>query len=153
MMKKLLALSAISMFAVGVAGAGELRDNVGAGLGSMIFEGQSGLIQQVLAATTNGSCGNQTFAISSGTLGAKQATTLVQNEQLRRFVADNMDNLARDMAIGRGESLDTLTELMGIPAAGRAAFEQKLQANFGRIYSSPTVTHLDVIQTLASLES
>lgn len=152
-MKKILALAAIAAVSAGMAWADELRDNVGVGLGTMIFEGQTGLVQQVLAATTNGCSGTQTFAISSGTSNAKQPATIVKNEGLRLFVRDNMDNLARDMAVGQGESLDTLAELMNVPAVERAAFNQKLQANFGKVYSTADVTHLEVIQNLAKLQS
>ncbi len=152
-MKKILMLSAAAVMAASVAGASELRDNVGVGLGTIIFEGQTGLVQQVLAATTNGSFGSQTFAISSGTSDAKQPAYIVKNKELRLFVAENMDNLAREMAAGRGESLDTLAELMAVPANQRVAFNQKLQTNFSKIYTSSTVTSLEVIQHLASLQS
>ena len=152
-MKKFLALSALALTSAGAAWAGDPRDNTGVGLGTLIFEGQSGLVQQVLAATTNGSFGNQTFAISSGTSGAKQPSSIVKNEELRQFVTGNMDNLARDMATGRGETLDTLAELMNVPAAERSAFNQKLQANFGKVYTSAAVTNTEVIENLAKLQS
>ncbi len=127
------------------------KNNVGIGLGTIIFNGQEGLVSQVCAATTNGSFGNQTFAISSGTLGAEQPSTLVRNETLKIFVASNMDNLARDIAAGKGESLDTVAELLAVPADQRAAFCRRAKANFGAIYGSEKVTHLDVVQALTDL--
>lgn len=150
MMKRTL-VAALVAVGIGAVNADQLRDNVGIGLGTMIFEGQTGLVQQVLAATTNGSCGNQTFAISSGTLGAQQPASIVQNRELREFVAGNMQSLARDIAIGRGESLDTLAELMEVSTGERDAFAHKLQANFSRIYPKPTVTDLDVLRNLETV--
>ena len=151
-MKKLIG-TAMLVAVCGLAYADELQDNVGIGFGTMIFQGQTGLVQQVLAATTNGSFGNQTFAISSGTLGAQKPYSIVKNETLRKFVAGNMDNLARDMATGQGETLDTLADLMAVPAAKRGAFRNKLQANFTKIYTSPDVTHLEVLRNLEKVNS
>ncbi|OPZ25440.1 MAG: hypothetical protein BWZ02_02457 [Lentisphaerae bacterium ADurb.BinA184] len=153
-MKKLLVAGLVSVAACGVWAQGsDLEYNVGVGLGTEIFRGQDGLVQQVLAATTNGSFGNQTFAISSGTLGARQAETLVQNKQLREFVAQNMDNLARDIASGRGETLNAVSDLMAVPTVARDAYHRKLQSSFDRIYSSETVTSNDVVQRLVELRS
>ncbi|HKB84382.1 MAG TPA: DUF3015 family protein, partial [Burkholderiales bacterium] len=51
-------------------------DNVGTcGWGSKLFDGQKGAAPQVLAVTTNGTFGNQTFGISSGTSGCTQDGT------------------------------------------------------------------------------
>ena len=43
--------------------------DTGCGVGTMIFKGKSGLAPHVLAVTTNGTFGNQTFGMTSGTLG------------------------------------------------------------------------------------
>ena len=151
MFTKLLSAT-LPLLAVGALSAASLQDNVGIGLGTMLFEGKDGLVSQISAATTNGSCGNQTFAITSGTLGATRPDSFfAKNEQLRNFVRDNMDALASDMAVGSGETLSTLAELMLVPESDRAAFSKRLQDNFGAIYSSPSVTHIEVIDHLAKV--
>jgi hypothetical protein len=150
-MKKLLLPVAALVAAAGLHAADDLRQNVGIGVGTMIFEGQSGLLSQICAATTNGCFGNQTFAITTGTLGARPWTGIVSNGEVQGFVRDNMDRLARDMAAGQGEAIDTLAELIAVPAAERATFAQKLQANFGVIYASPTVTSTEVVENLAKV--
>jgi len=150
-MKKLIG-AALLAAACGMVHADDLQDNVGIGVGTLIFRGQDGLAQQVLAATTNGISG-QTFAISSGTLGAKQPDSIVKRETLKKFVAENMDNLARDMATGKGETLNTLADLMAVPTEERTQFGKKLQANFGKIYTSMDITHIDVIRNLEKLNS
>jgi hypothetical protein len=147
-MKKSL-LFAAPLFLCGSLHAADLQDNVGIGLGTMLFEGKDGLLSQICAATTNGSFGNQTFAITSGTLGAKRPDSFVKNEQLNNFVKDNLDTLALNMATGSGETLDTLAELMNVPAADRAAFEKTLQANFDHIFTGPSVSHTEVLANLA----
>ncbi len=147
-MKRLLFLLAGLLGAATLAG--DLRDNVGVGLGTIACESKEGLISHVCAATTNGIYGNQTFAITSGTSGAKPWHGLVRREALQRFIADNMDVLAREIAMGRGEHLDALTELLAVPAVRQAAFRRQLQASFDRIYSSGAVTHLDVLAAVSA---
>ncbi len=147
-MKKLTVIfSVLIALAIG-SHAQDIQRNTGAGLGYMIFEGQDGLLSQVLAVTTNGTFGNQTFAITSGTLGASQPDSIVQNQKLENFVAENMDNLAHDIAVGSGESLDTLVELMQVEEASRPAVRQTLKQNFATIYASDEVTHQDVINSV-----
>ena len=67
MMKKLLAIAVLSTSAsVAIA-----DQDIGCGLGTMVFAGQSGPIFKVLGATTNGTFGNQTFGITTGTQGCQ----------------------------------------------------------------------------------
>jgi hypothetical protein len=149
-MKRILFVAVLGVLAL-AAQAQPPKDNVGIGIGTIIFDGQEGLLSQICAATTNGCFGNQTFAISTGTLGADQPSTLVRTETLKQFVAGNMDNLAQDIAVGKGEALDTVAELLAVPADKRADFCKRAQASFGSIYSSDKVTHQDVLQALDEL--
>jgi hypothetical protein len=125
--------------------------NVGCGIGTMVFEGQDGLISQVLAVTTNGIFGNQTFGVSTGTLGCDRPAAFVQNEEINQFVVENMDNLAVDIATGQGESLDALSRLIQVPAEKRADFNAALQANFETIYPTPQITHDHVLEQIAAV--
>jgi len=150
-MRKLLLPVAALIAAVSLHAADDLRQNVGVGVGTMIFEGQSGLLSQVCAATTNGICANQTFAITTGTLGANKWTGIVSNGEVQTFVKENMDQLAREMAAGGGESVTTLAELIAVPATERAEFAKTLQAQFDVIYASPTITSTEVVENLAKV--
>ena len=133
-----------------LAGVGWAADpkNTGCGLGSMVFEGQNGLMSQTLAATTNGIFGNQTFGITSGTSNCEQYKTFAYNEKVDIFVAENMDNLARDIARGQGEYVNTLAVLMEVPDVKKASFRSQLQAHFSDIYTSDKVTHSEVVQNI-----
>jgi hypothetical protein len=152
-MKKVLLTSTVLFFmASGIAfAAGAPRDNCGCGLGTLLFDGKGGLVQQILAATTNGFLGTQTFGISSGTLECNQPSKWASNEQLNKFVAANMDNLAKDAAMGQGEYVETLAELMDVPGSKRVEFSQMLQENFSNIFTEESVSHLDVIENIAHL--
>jgi len=134
--------------AMGAAYADQPRDNTGCGWGAMAWEGKDGLVFQVLAATTNGTFGNQTFGITTGTADCEKAPSFASNEELNRFVAENMDNLASDVAVGQGEYIESLAELMDIPDAQKIGFYYTLQANFSEIFSGD-VSHVDVLESLA----
>jgi len=127
--------------------------NTGCGLGSMAFEGQNGLVSQTFAATTNGTSGNQTFGITSGTSNCEQYKTFTMNEKVNSFVADNMDSVAKDIAKGEGEYLDTMASLMHVDQAQRPQLYAALQKNFSRIYSSPLVTPADVLVSISEVTS
>jgi hypothetical protein len=64
-----------------------------------------------------------------------------------------MDNIAKDIAMGKGESLDTLSELMDVSVDKRPAFYEKLQANFSRIFTSEKVEAADVIDNILSIST
>jgi len=150
-MKKAFVVGGILVMAVVVlSGSGWAVDqkNTGCGLGSMVFEGQNGLVSQTFAATTNGTFGNQTFGITSGTSNCEQYQTFAYNEKLNTFVADNMDNLARDIARGNGEYVNTLAVLMDVPEGQRISFRSRLQNHFSEIYTSDKVSHSEVVQNI-----
>ena len=153
-MKKLFVLLFVGFMVIGISTALFAdQKNYGCGLGSMAFEGNDGLISQVSAATTNGTFGNQTFGITSGTSNCTQYSEWTSNEKVNVFVTDNMDSLAKDIAKGKGEHLDTLASLMNIPQKDRAAFNSKLQKNFSRIYTFGDVTAMEVIRNIEAVIS
>ncbi len=132
-----------SAFAAGYGAAG-------CGLGGMVIGDQPGMIQLV-ATFLNGICANQTFGITSGTLGCASPGKMAKNDQLNEFVAANMDNLAKDIAAGRGETLDAFAELMKVPVSERTAFNKKLQANFSKIFTSDKVVLADVVDNVITV--
>ena len=121
-------------------------DSTGCGLGSMVWDGQQGIAPQVLAVTTNGTSGNQTFGITSGTLGCEQDGVIQSSAQLGMYTGSNMDALARDMSTGSGESLHGLADILEVSAEDRPRFFAALQENYASIFSSSDVTAEDVVQ-------
>jgi hypothetical protein len=130
---------------LGAAGAqaqdqGETASSAGCGVGTILFEGQQGVAPQVLAVTTNGTFGNQTFGISSGTLGCTQDGVVRPPTDVRMLLMSSLDNLATDVARGEGETLDSLAQAMAIHDPDRAVFFAALQENFTRIFPSENVS-------------
>lgn len=120
-------------------------DNVGGcGWGSKLFDGQKGVFPQILAVTTNGTSGNQTFGISSGTSGCTQDGVVSSRWKTAAFIDSNMNKLAQDISRGEGETIDSLGHLAGVQAEDKAKFAVALKDNFGKIFSSENVTSADV---------
>ena len=156
MKRKFLVLTVVALavlLTAGVAGAVN-KSNTGCGLGYLLLKdsGDSTLME-VLATCTNGTSGNQTFGITTGTLECEQPKSFASSERLNEFVAKNMDNLATDIAAGQGESLDTLAELMEVPSADRTGFYAKLQGNFESIFTSTDVQSAQVIDNIVKVAS
>jgi len=102
---------------------------------------------QVSAVTTNSTSGNQTFGITSGTLGCEKPTKFVNNEKLQNFVTKNMDQIAMDAARGNGESIKTLAKLMNVKDVN--SFAANLHDNFDKIFVSENVNSAQVIDNIA----
>jgi hypothetical protein len=124
-------------------------DNVGGcGVGSMVFKGQKGIAPQVLAVTTNGSTGNQTFGITSGTLGCTQDGVVTSNMKTAMFIESNKDQLARDMSVGSGETLAALSHLLGVETQDQIAFNRLAKDNVARIFKTESVATEQVVASL-----
>ena len=130
------------------------QNNIGTcGWGAKLFDGQSGIAPQVLAVTTNGTSGNQTFGITTGTSGCTQDGVVRSTWKTAMFIDGNKDRLARDMSIGNGETLDSLAHLIGVREEDRAAFGRVMQANVSVIFPSGSTTDDSMIALRQVLRS
>lgn len=150
---KRISLSAVvvaaAMAALPIASHAAGDDDVGScGWGSKAWEGQSGLAPKILAVTTNGTSGNQTFAITSGTSGCTQDGTVKSNWKLSSFIEDNKSKLARDMSRGSGETLEAVVQLIGVSEQDKAAFVQSARDNMARIFPSTEASTKDILAGL-----
>jgi hypothetical protein len=137
-MKK--SLVALSLTLLAGAAFADANNNVGScGLGSKLFAGQSGVFPQVLAVTTNGTLGNQTFGISSGTLGCTQDGMVSSSWKSAMFIDGNKLTLARDAAAGKGESLEALASVMGVKSEDKAALFSTLKDQFAVVFADEAV--------------
>ncbi len=146
MNKKIAIAALLTLSPIGVAMA--QANNVGCGVGSIIFEGQSGVAPQVLAATTNGILGNQTFGISSATLGCAKDGVVDVPGPMAMFIDTNLDKLAYEMAAGEGETLESLAALIGVEESDKSAFFAATRANFSEIIASEQTNSQEVIAAL-----
>jgi len=150
MKRKILALGTLVL---ALSNAPAFADeDVGCGIGTMLWNGQKGVPQKVLASFTNVVLFNQWFGISSGTLGCSSNTTIKSKAVIKEYANANVDRLAAEMSMGQGEHLTTMAELQGIkPGADRQAYYSMLQQNFASIYSSSNVTGSQVVDHVEAL--
>lgn len=149
-MKKVIVATALisaSAFTYAAGGHGP----AGCGLGTaVILKDANEWHEHVLAATTNGTSGNQTFGMTSGTLGCEDAGGPLKAD-IQRYIDGNLDQLASDTARGEGDSLAALADLMNIESADRALFNQRLQANFDQLFQSENATSGDMAEVLSAI--
>lgn len=144
-MKKIL-ISAVAVLALSTS-VMAANNQTGCGLGGAVIKNPNSAVLYSLQATTNGTSGNQTFGITSGTSGCKKAK-FVMNERASEFVASNMDVLAKEIAVGHGESINTLAELLSVE--DKATFASALQSNYNSIYTSQNVQMSDVLDNIST---
>ena len=151
MKKFLILLMALAFAALPVTPAfadASYGDGPGCGLGGEIFKGNKAVLHQVLAATTNGTFGLQTFGISTGTIGCTNNGKFASNEHATLFANLNFDNLSQEMAQGSGEHLASLATLLGVPAEQQPAFFAMTQEKYATLVQSGETTPAAMLKAL-----
>lgn len=143
-------IGSVMMVASSVAMASD--SGPGCGWGSMLFKGQSGKASHVVAATTNGTSGNNTFGMTSGTNGCDTSKT-ISYTGTSAVVFHNMDRLSNDIAKGDGEILSTVAAVMGIQEQDVPTFKRVMHENFDTLYPNSEVTSNQVLDTMIDLMS
>lgn len=118
----------------GLKGAPGAYGAAGCGLGAMAFKDQPGGLQ-IIAATLNGICANQTFGITFGTSNCGPSLFA---QGTRNFVEANREVLAKDIARGEGEAIGALTVINA--CADSRAVGAALQRRFGAIFPATDVS-------------
>lgn len=151
MKKAFLVLLVISMMAP-AAFAGAVRNNVGCGLGTLLFESagkpNGGWLSQMVASWTNASLSN-TFSMTTGTINCAGNINKVVSIEVYEFVTANMDNLAKDIAMGQGDTINSLGTMLAVKDVD--AFAGRLQANFSDIFPNADVQSDSVANKIIAL--
>jgi Protein of unknown function (DUF3015) len=112
--------------------------SAGCGLGSLVFGNQPGAVQ-ILAATTNGTFGSQTFGITSGTSNCGSGLMAMGT---KNFVEANREVLAKDISRGQGEAIGALTVINACQDSAKVG--AALQRNFSAIFPTESASNDDV---------
>lgn len=150
MKKYLLVTIGTMLFSSPVFAAG--YGDAGCGLGSMIFGNQKGPIQ-ILAATTNGTAGNQSFGVTSGTSNCDAKGMDTSKLEQEQFIASNFSGLAKDVASGEGEQLTVLAGLVGCPSTQQTHFNTVTQQNYDAIFASDAASPAEVLSAVKGVVS
>ena len=144
LMASILAGASASSFA-GVPGGDSC------GWGNMLFEGQSGLPIHVVASITNGTSGNNTLGMTSGTNGCSADGTLTYGGKPLINLGAIMDEFSEDVARGDGEALTAVAISMGVESGDRSHIKREMHSNFDALFPSDYVTADDVMASMLDL--
>jgi hypothetical protein len=142
----LLVLVSSTAFAANVKDPGGYG-MAGCGLGSMVFPQHDST--QILAATTNGTFGTQTFGITFGTSNCGSSGKLFSKEEVQNYIAANEPALKNDIARGNGETVDGLANIMG--AKDVAQFRATLKANYSKLFAKNDVSPQELTNNVYSV--
>ena len=142
-MKKILSAVVICAAFSLATSAHAVDSTGGCGLGSMAWRGQSGIIPQSLAITTNGIFGSNTFGVTFGTSGCDPNGRITggTGRMMLAFLEDNMEQFAMDAAAGKGETIETLAGIMNVDSD---KLGKEVQRNFAYIFPNDDVEAADV---------
>ena len=137
----------VALASVGVASSAhaEPYGTAGCGLGSIIFGNSTGIVQ-LLAATTNGLFGTQTFGITTGTSNC--VNTGSSSASAKAFIQANRETISKEIARGNGETISSLATLAGCSDA--ASVGSVLQQDFQSIFPNERVSDVDVSNSVVS---
>ncbi len=148
-MKKMLGMLAVLSVMCMAGNAHAIDSTGGCGLGSMAWRGQSGIIPQSLAITTNHMFSN-TIGVTLGTSGCDPngRVTGGTGKMVLAFLEDNMEQFALDASMGRGETIDTLAGILNVDGEALGVAVQK---EFDNIFTSDDVEVVEVALRLIDI--
>lgn len=114
------------------------------GWGNMLFKGQSGMIPHFAASITNGTSGNATFGMTTGTNGCSVNGTLTYGGTPLISMEGVLDEFIVDAANGQGDAMNAVAVSMGIQLEDRAVFAAAVHSNFNTIFPTSDVTAAEV---------
>lgn len=148
-MKKVILAAAL--LGSSVTAFAEAPGGPGCGWGNLLFKGQNGLPIHLLATLVNGTSGNATFGMTTGTNGCSTSGNLSYNGKSLLGMNGVLEEVAQDMAAGQGEALTALSVSMGIPSEERTHFNAVMHQNFSAIFTSKEVTAGEVADNITAV--
>lgn len=147
-----LVLTALISFAGTSAWAAD--GSSGCGPGWYLFK-ENSLVSSALRATTNGILlPVVTIGMTVGTSNCTQHKLVLKEQESLHFATQNHFELKTAIAKGEGEYLSAFASTMGCPSSAQGRLNQKLRAEFGRVYPNskvqPENVLLEVYKTILS---
>lgn len=110
----------------------------GCGVGTMIFQDKVGLMYSIFAGTTNGLTFSS-ISMTTGLLNCPQEASI--KGKIASFIDFNKQQLAMEIAQGRGEHLSALVEMYGVTDQQTAV--NSLKANHTEIFSQTSTEAIE----------
>lgn len=153
MRKLVLALFTAAIVAPAFAAGGN-HPMAGCGLGYVLFgNSKNDRVMQILAATTNGTSGNQTFGMTTGTSGCTEDGAVKFVKEAEVYAEVNLESLRREMASGRGEFVTTFAYLVGANDATAQSMVQTFQKEYKTLFPSSVTSSTEMLSALQGVLS
>ncbi|MBX2837915.1 MAG: DUF3015 domain-containing protein [Gammaproteobacteria bacterium] len=123
------------------------------GWGNMLLEGKTGLVNHMLALTTNGTSGNATFGMTFGTNGCSVEGPLTYGGESMVWFNGILDEYSTDVALGHGEALNAVAVMIGVAPEDRTHFNAVMHENFEQLFPSTDTTGQEVLDTMVAVMS
>ena len=149
-MRKLAIVGVLAGIMLGSSAAHAQYGMAGCGLGSLLFGKDNTTLMQILAATTNGTFGTQTFGITSGTSNCTSGGVVKAQREQAAFAEVNFQDLKRNMASGGGEYLTSFSTLLGCEDSAKASLFKMAQSKYESILPSETTTPVELVVNVKS---
>lgn len=149
-MNKNLILGAVFAATIAISAPARAIDSTGGcGLGSMAWRGQSGIIPQVMAMSTNATFLN-TIGVTLGTSGCDPngRVTGGTGKLVLAVIENNMEQFAMDASAGKGETIDTIAGILNVDSTTLGA---KAQQNFALLFDNENVEAVDLALRIMKL--
>src|SRR5207244_3919809 len=91
-----------------------------------------------------------TFGISSGTSGCTEDGAVKMAKAAEVYAEVNLDSLRREMAMGKGEVVETFASLLGATEATRPAMLKLFQSEYASLFPSASTTSGDLLSALGA---
>ena len=134
----------VAVAGLAAAASAASQNDAGCGLGAQLFK-DNRPVDQILAATTNGSFGTQTFGITTGTLGCTSGGLIKASKEREVFTATNFRALEQELAAGSGQYEASLAALSGCKAEQFSAFAK---ARYEKLLPSEKTTPAELLNNI-----
>jgi hypothetical protein len=149
-MKKLLMVGVVFVTFITLSGAAFASGYGGSGCGpgSLVAGNSPGAIQLVGVSTNTTFKPTQMSAITSGFSNCNPQGLVKLEKEREMFAQSNYSSLAREMAVGEGENLNTLASLYGCSQESYGEFNSMVQKNFEHIIQNENISSNEMLVSL-----
>jgi hypothetical protein len=120
----------------------------GCGIGALLFGNDNSKLMQILASTTNGLFGSQTFGVTSGTSNCTSGGVVKAEREQAAFAEVNFQDLKRNMASGGGEFLTSFSTLLGCEDSAKPTFFKMTQTKYESILPATSTTPMGMLSSV-----
>ena len=154
-MKKLIAVAVATLsMAPSLVLAKGSHPMAGCGLGYVLLSNkENSKVIQIVGATTNGTSGNQTFGITSGTSGCTEDGAVKIVKAAEVYADVNLDSLRREMASGQGEYVRTFASLLGASDKNVSQLVSVFRNQYASLFPTASTSTAELLSSLENVLS